>query len=480
MGVVYLARDERLDRPVAIKLVTVTPARPESAARRPQKEARALARLNHPHLVTLLDYDELDDGTPAMVMEYVEGASLDRILPAHRFTAAEIALVLHQTADALATCHEQGVIHRDLKPGNLLVQVCDHPGLRVKVIDFGLTKLLADRGATALTLGGKVFGSPRFMAPEQWLRGDVDGRTDLYALGLVGYCMALGRHFIQATNPVDVFRSHLHDPRPPLTTTTDGRTLPPALAAILDRAAHPDPAARFPDARAMQAALEPLVRGVQVAFQLPGRPATGALPVVSAASVPLPDPSPIDDSAMQRAAESVEAPGPDADFDDDDRTFAAEPAPPDEFDPDRTCADVAAPEDLLATVMQAPTHDEPRRPPSLADAPLDDVSIPGPPEPVAERVRVGFLGSPHTAITRGDVERAVQASLEPAPAAPPVARPAPVARPVAAAPAAPAAARPVAAAPAAPAPRARDRWLLVAGGLLVAAVSAAATVFFLR
>ncbi|MCA9573614.1 MAG: serine/threonine protein kinase, partial [Myxococcales bacterium] len=187
---------------VAVKVLGAQGRSVGNARARLQREARTLAALVHPNLVTLLDYDVLPDGSPAMVMEFVDGVNLQSLLSAHAFTPEEILRVLDQTLAALVACHERGVIHRDLKPGNLLV---DASSMAVKVIDFGIVQLLGDEGATALTVNGEVFGSPRFMAPEQWQQGLVDARTDLYALGLIGYCMVLGQHFIRQRNPVAVF-----------------------------------------------------------------------------------------------------------------------------------------------------------------------------------------------------------------------------------------------------------------------------------
>ena len=196
----------------------------------------------------------LADGTPAMVMELIEGQSLRDVLVERRFTVKETVSLLGQALAALAVCHDAGIVHRDLKPENLLLET-RQDGPWVRLIDFGLTKLTADEGATALTVNGEVFGSPRFMAPEQWFRNAVDGRTDLYALALIGYWMVLGTHFIQPSNPVDVCRAHLQQARPDLAVNALGEAVPPGLARALAMAANPEPAERPADARAMIAVL---------------------------------------------------------------------------------------------------------------------------------------------------------------------------------------------------------------------------------
>ncbi len=254
MGVVYAARDLRLDRVVAIKVLDAPSEGFGDVARRFRREAQAIGKLHHPNLVTLLEYDVLDDGTPAMVMELIEGRSLRDLLVERRFTADETVSLLRQTLEALQVCHTAGVVHRDLKPENLLLEERGDR-LFVRLIDFGLTKLTADEGATALTVNGEVFGSPRFMAPEQWFRNAVDGRTDLYALALIGYWLVLGDHFIKPGNPVDICRAHLQQARPPLLHNALGEPVPPGLAAALVQAAHPEPGQRPVDAAAMRAVL---------------------------------------------------------------------------------------------------------------------------------------------------------------------------------------------------------------------------------
>ncbi|MCB9538140.1 MAG: serine/threonine protein kinase [Myxococcales bacterium] len=353
VGTVFAADDERLGRTVAVKVLGARGRSVRNADARLQREARTLAALVHPNLVTLLDYDVLPDGSPAMVMEFVDGVNLQSLLSAHAFTPEEILRVLDQTLAALVACHERGVIHRDLKPGNLLV---DASSMAVKVIDFGIVQLLGDEGATALTVNGEVFGSPRFMAPEQWQQGLVDARTDLYALGLIGYCMVLGQHFIRQRNPVAVFEHHLRGPRPPLTATGAGCPVPPALAAALARAASPRPEDRFESAQQMRDALAGLGAGAPIAADLhtvdrapalDGFDATEVTEAVAAAS------------SMEQPIEAID----DDFFDDDGETVVAE-----------------APE-----------------------------AVETPPPPTRERVRFGVPGGVSTQITKGDVERALSA-----------------------------------------------------------------------
>jgi serine/threonine protein kinase len=262
MGTVYGAHDLRLGRPVAIKVLRPVAGDFGDVGRRFRREARTIAQVTHPNLVTLLEFDLLEDGTPAMVMERVEGRSLKELMDKRPFSVYEVQEILRQCLSALAVCHEAGVVHRDLKPGNILVE--DKGGeLIVKIIDFGLTKVL-NPGHSVLTAAGEVFGSPRFMAPEQWMGQDVDARTDLYALGLIGYCLLLGRHFIQPANPVDVCRAHIQQPRPDLSHDTIGHPIPEAINEGLRRATSPSRDARFPDALTMRGAMFGLTTGMRL------------------------------------------------------------------------------------------------------------------------------------------------------------------------------------------------------------------------
>jgi serine/threonine protein kinase len=257
MGVVYDAVDTRLDRPVAIKVLHAPAGGGVSDARaRFQREAQVIAKVVHAHLVTLLDYDMLPDGTPAMVMERIDGVNLRELLGSHDFSLAQVLAVVSQCLEALMACHEHGLVHRDLKPENILIAPNESRGIDVKIIDFGLTKLLAG-AATTLTVNGQVFGSPRFMAPEQWLSREVDGRTDQYAVALVGIALLRGEHFIPTSPLVEVCRAHVKSKRPPVRRTTAGEPVPAGLVEVLHRGASPNIGDRYPDARAMFEALMP-------------------------------------------------------------------------------------------------------------------------------------------------------------------------------------------------------------------------------
>jgi predicted Ser/Thr protein kinase len=188
MGVVWKARQVQLDRPVAIKLLRPELAADPSFAERFAREARALAKLQHPGIVGVHDYGEVL-GLYYLVMEYVEGTDLRTLL--ERGVDAEQALaIVPQLCDALQYAHEEGVVHRDIKPENILV---DRRG-RVRIADFGLAKLRSSGTSVRATSSGRVLGTPHYMAPEQIDRpGEVDHRADIFALGVVIYEMLTGK-----------------------------------------------------------------------------------------------------------------------------------------------------------------------------------------------------------------------------------------------------------------------------------------------
>jgi serine/threonine protein kinase len=196
MGVVYRARDERLERDVALKVLPAGLLDDETARGRFRKEAQALAKLNHPHIGTVYDFDT-QDGVDFLVMEYIAGTTLDGKLVSSTLTEREVLILGAQIALALEEAHERGVVHRDLKPSNIMV---NQKG-RAKVLDFGLARLFSPKSdataAPTVTEARHAAGTLPYMAPEQ-LRGEsVDARSDIHALGAVLYEMATSRRAFQ-------------------------------------------------------------------------------------------------------------------------------------------------------------------------------------------------------------------------------------------------------------------------------------------
>ena len=196
MGVVYKARDTRLDRLVAIKILPADKISDPERKRRFVQEAKAASGLNHPNIVTIYDIGQAD-GIDFISMEYVAGKTLDRLIPRHGMRLTEALKCAVQVADALARAHAAGIVHRDIKPGNIMM---DEHGL-VKVLDFGLAKLTEIAPAeddTTQTLRpateeGKIVGTVAYMSPEQAEGKKVDARSDIFSFGSVLYEMVTGQ-----------------------------------------------------------------------------------------------------------------------------------------------------------------------------------------------------------------------------------------------------------------------------------------------
>jgi eukaryotic-like serine/threonine-protein kinase len=245
MGEVYRARDEHLDRDVALKVLPPGALADESARRRFRREAEALSRLSHPHIATVHDFDS-SDGIDFLVMEYVPGQTLSQHISGRPLPMKEIATIGADVAAALEEAHERGVVHRDLKPANIIVT----PKSRVKVLDFGLAQLsgkAADLEQTTTQSMSGFVGTLPYMAPEQ-VRGEtIDARTDIYALGVVLYEMATGRRPFDDTQTGRLTDAILHAP------VTPPKQLQPGLDSELERIAlkclERDPENRYQSAK---------------------------------------------------------------------------------------------------------------------------------------------------------------------------------------------------------------------------------------
>ena len=221
MGEVYRARDAVLERPVAIKVLHRNLAGDAGFIERFRREARAAANLNHQNIVAVHDWGSVD-GIYYMVMEYVAGLSVREILHAEGLLApAQAADVLEQTLAALQHAHRQGIVHRDVKPENLMVT---RDGV-VKVADFGLARAFAD---AQITEAGNVTGTVQYLAPEQLQGEPADPRTDLYALGVVGFELLTGRLPFTGETPMAIAYQHIHEPMP------KPSSMNPAVPASLD------------------------------------------------------------------------------------------------------------------------------------------------------------------------------------------------------------------------------------------------------
>jgi hypothetical protein len=250
MGVVYLARDVQLDRDVAIKVLPPLLTRDPAARERFLREARLAAGLSHPHIVPIHRVSEAN-GFVFFVMSYVEGESLGgRLRTGGPLPPAEAMRVLREVAWALAYAHGRGIVHRDVKPDNILLEAATG---RALVTDFGIAQGGPD--AVPATDPGKVMGTAHFMSPEQAAGEPLDGRSDLYGLGVVGFLAVSGRLPFEESNlPALIVRQASEEP-PGVMRVAPG--LPLALGEAIDRCLARDPDARFADGEALAAALAP-------------------------------------------------------------------------------------------------------------------------------------------------------------------------------------------------------------------------------
>lgn len=248
MGVVYLARDERLERDVALKVLRDGLLADEAARKRFRKEALALSKLNHPNIALIYDFDS-HGGLDFLVMEYVAGTSLAERLEDGALSEKETASIGSQLAQALEEAHEHGVIHRDLKPGNVLLTAKG----RVKVLDFGLAKFLhtADLGATAsLTQTHAMTGTLPYMAPEQLHGEAADACSDIHAVGLILYEMATGQRAFRDELPSRLIDAILNNP--PIPPRNVNQKICPELERIILKCLEKDRENRYQSARELE------------------------------------------------------------------------------------------------------------------------------------------------------------------------------------------------------------------------------------
>ena len=260
MGIVVLARHLRLDRNVAIKMLSDEAAAKSGAVVRFAREARAAARIQSDHVVRILDVDDSESGAPFLVMEYLEGKDLDAVLRDEgKLSVARAVDVVLQACVGLAEAHAHGIVHRDLKPANLfLANRPGSPGI-VKVLDFGISKALRDTDDVALGATGaeRALGSPSYMSPEQLKSArHVDARTDIWSLGVTLHELVSGGLPFEAEGATALGARIATEPPIPL-----GRACPDApkeLEAIVLRCLEKDPAARFENVAELAKALAPV------------------------------------------------------------------------------------------------------------------------------------------------------------------------------------------------------------------------------
>src|SRR4051812_26240542 len=258
MGDVYEARDTRLDRVVALKVIRHDVASDPTQRQRLEREARAAAMLNHPHIVTVHSLEE-HQAVLFLTMELIEGSTLRDSIPDRGFPLNRMLQLAAQAADALAAAHAAGVIHRDLKPANMMIT---KEGA-LKVLDFGLSTSEMERSDPSLTTDtlsgdGRLHGTAPYMAPEVIDGGRADARSDIFALGIVLFEMATGRRPFEGPTPLGVISAIMRD-RAPLASDIKPE-VPGEIARLIDRCLAKTPAARRQSAADLRADLEELER----------------------------------------------------------------------------------------------------------------------------------------------------------------------------------------------------------------------------
>ncbi len=261
IGAVYRAVQLPLERPVAIKVLHDDLLSMKELRARFEREARVLSALTHPHVVSISDYG-IDDDRPFLVMELLEGRTLEDLLKSGEMTP-ELALgITREILEGLAFAHEKGVAHRDLKPANVFLLRGRDGSEHVKLLDFGLARVVSTKGAgddeVTLTKRGVVFGTPAYMSPEQAAGTPADERSDIYSLGVLLFEMLAGRRPFVGETRAEVLRGHLADPLPRLASVRPELRAHEDLVEILDVATAKSPGDRYADGAAMLEALEAL------------------------------------------------------------------------------------------------------------------------------------------------------------------------------------------------------------------------------
>ncbi len=271
MGAVYRAIQLPVERMIAFKVLRAELKDSDQGRDRFIREARAVSRLTHPNIITLHDFGFDDTKYPYMVMEYAPGGSLTKWLKQDGLTTERIIHVVVQILSALTDAHNQGIVHRDLKPDNMIITESGVDPDFVKLLDFGIARMINEGATRSLTREGEVFGTPHYMAPEQAQgKKDIGPAADVYAVGIMLFEMLTGQQPFDAPTPLAVLFQHINEPIPEM-TPRPGVTIPESLKAIVHAAMAKDPKERYQSAKEMLMSLQRVSNAA---------PRTGALDAV--------------------------------------------------------------------------------------------------------------------------------------------------------------------------------------------------------
>lgn len=259
MSTVYLANQMPLGRQVALKVLSLPTEHDDldGLVERFRLEAHALAQLTHPNIVVVHDYGETQDGRFFLAMEHLDGMSLGELFRQGPLTVDRALMLLLQVCSGLRYAHKRGVVHRDLKPSNVMILVDDDGSERVKLVDFGLVKVM--ESDTSITSPGIILGSPQFMAPEQIRGDDTDLRADIYSFGVMLFRGVTGRYPFSAADTQTILEAHLLRPPPRLCDAAPEIVFPPALETVVARCLAKAPADRFSDMNEVIEGLYPIM-----------------------------------------------------------------------------------------------------------------------------------------------------------------------------------------------------------------------------
>jgi serine/threonine protein kinase len=269
MGAVYQAEHMLMHKRLAVKVLHAEMGRLPEVVARFEREAMAAAHIEHPNVAVATDFGKLDDGSFFLVLEYVEGQSLRDAGAAGAIGVDRALYIALQMAGALSRAHSIGIVHRDLKPENIMLVTREGRADFVKILDFGIAKVpIGELGGDsrapgeALTQLGMVYGTPEYMAPEQALGQGVDGRADLYSLGIILFEMITGTRPYQHDSKVALLGMHVTAPIPRMRERAPEMEIPPSLEAVVHRLLAKEASARFSDAKELIVALETCARAL--------------------------------------------------------------------------------------------------------------------------------------------------------------------------------------------------------------------------